>query len=193
MRQLLSGQVFLPDDGQGFCNPVYVDDVVDAMILASEEDAAVAETFMISGPTPVQWKDFYSAFEQALGVRGQVHVPVDEIENLNQSIIQKVRLTIRDPLRLMSWAPLKWKPFLRTLMFLRSRVGDDLIRKLQNRRLYIPEGELLALYRSRCHVRIEKARRVLGYEPKFDFDQGMEETAKFIRWAYLGQSNTTTA
>ena len=32
---------------------------------------------------------------------------------------------------------------------------------------------------------IEKARRVLGYNPKFDFEAGMERMAAWIKWARL--------
>jgi nucleoside-diphosphate-sugar epimerase len=34
-------------------------------------------------------------------------------------------------------------------------------------------------------VRIEKARRELGYAPRFDFERGMEATLRFLEWANL--------
>jgi hypothetical protein len=33
--------------------------------------------------------------------------------------------------------------------------------------------------------RIEKARRILGYEPGINFDEGMRRTAAWIQWARL--------
>jgi nucleoside-diphosphate-sugar epimerase len=187
-KELLSGEVYLPDGGQGLCNPVYVDDLADAIILAGESKAEAAEKFLISGPEPVPWADFYGAFEQVLGVQSQVHRPSEEIETLNRGMLQKIRLVIKDPLSVLSYAPFKWKPALNTIKFMRSKVSNKLVRKLQTSRLHIPDGELLALYKSRCHVRIYKAQRVLGYDPKFDFSKGMEETGRFLRWAYLGES-----
>lgn len=187
-KELLSGEVYLPDDGQGLCNPVYVDDLADAIILAGESKAVAAEKFLISGPEPVPWADFYGAFERALGVQSQVYRSSEEIETLNRGILQKIRLVFKDPLSILSWAPFKWKPVLNTIKFMRSKVSNNLVRKLQTSRLHIPDGELLALYKSRCHVRIDKAQRALGYEPKFDFNKGMEETERFLRWAYLGES-----
>jgi len=44
---------------------------------------------------------------------------------------------------------------------------------------------LLGLYRTKTRVRIEKARKYLGYVPKFDFERGMDLTAHFIHWANL--------
>ena len=38
---------------------------------------------------------------------------------------------------------------------------------------------------SRVAFSIEKARRVLGYEPAIDFGEGMERTRLWIDWARL--------
>jgi nucleoside-diphosphate-sugar epimerase len=43
----------------------------------------------------------------------------------------------------------------------------------------------LPFYASKTHVRIEKAERLLGYRPEFDFDRGMSLTEKWARWANL--------
>ena len=54
---------------------------------------------------------------------------------------------------------------------------------------FLPVGEELLLYRSRARVRIDKARRLLGYDPAFSFDDGMALTDQYIRWAYPNQPN----
>jgi nucleoside-diphosphate-sugar epimerase len=46
---LINGTVVLPDQREGICNAVYVDDVVDAMILAAKNPAAVGQRFLVSG------------------------------------------------------------------------------------------------------------------------------------------------
>ena len=57
---LISGTVVLPDQGEGICNAVYVDDVVNAMILAAKSPKAVGRRFLVSGE-PVTWAQFYEA------------------------------------------------------------------------------------------------------------------------------------
>ena len=49
LEQVRSMRVALPAGGLGVCNDVYVDDVVSALILAAQCDAAVGEKFLISG------------------------------------------------------------------------------------------------------------------------------------------------
>ena len=51
--------------------------------------------------------------------------------------------------------------------------------------IHVPDETLLALYKPQTHVRIDKARELLGYEPAIDFERGMDLTARFIHWANL--------
>jgi hypothetical protein len=53
------------------------------------------------------------------------------------------------------------------------------------RSIHVPDETLLALYRSRTRVRIDRAQELLGYAPKFDFARGMELTTQYIHWANL--------
>jgi nucleoside-diphosphate-sugar epimerase len=56
---------------------------------------------------------------------------------------------------------------------------------LPARPLCVPTESFLALCQSKINVRIDKARSLLGYEPKFDLPRGMHLTSEFIRWANL--------
>jgi len=53
------------------------------------------------------------------------------------------------------------------------------------KQIHVPNATRLALYQSKTRVRIDKARKRLGYVPQFDFEHGMELTTRFIRWANL--------
>ena len=78
IQRLTTGLVPLLNHGEGYCNPVFIDDAVDAMILAAIRPGIDGETFLISGEKPVTWKDFYGAFENRLGIRGTVEVVEEE-------------------------------------------------------------------------------------------------------------------
>jgi hypothetical protein len=41
------------------------------------------------------------------------------------------------------------------------------------------------LHRGWEKLKIDKAKKLLGYEPKFSFEEGMEITAYYIKWANL--------
>jgi nucleoside-diphosphate-sugar epimerase len=48
-----------------------------------------------------------------------------------------------------------------------------------------PSEDMLAFYAARPVFRIDKAKRLLGFDPAFDFERGMELTAQWARWAGL--------
>lgn len=72
LRRLAENPCLLPsadgEDSGGVCNAVYVDDVVQALLLAAELPAAVGARFIVSGPTPVSWGEFYDHYRRMLGV-----------------------------------------------------------------------------------------------------------------------------
>ena len=88
---LINGTVILPDEGEGICNAVYVDDVVDAMILAAKNPAAVGQRFLISGD-PITWAQFYEALAKAAGARPPKYLPAEAIIRENSRARRFLRL-----------------------------------------------------------------------------------------------------
>ncbi len=181
VRQLRARLVLPHEAGVGLCNPVYVDDVVDALLLAAESNAAVGERFLISGGTTVTWRDFYGAYGRMIGVGLPTYAAADELERQagragTTSALVKLA---RDPRRLGE---------LRLVHRVMALVGTSVVERVTGALpppLYVPAPELVALLRARATVRIDKARRVLGFEPAWDFERGMEMTARFVDWARL--------
>ncbi|MCS6804720.1 MAG: NAD-dependent epimerase/dehydratase family protein [Acidobacteriota bacterium] len=67
IAMIKSGQLSLIDDGQGMANPVYIDNLVDAMQLAARHTAAVGEVFVVSDGTKVTWKEFLGYYARMVG------------------------------------------------------------------------------------------------------------------------------
>jgi nucleoside-diphosphate-sugar epimerase len=44
---------------------------------------------------------------------------------------------------------------------------------------------MIDFFRAKTRVRIDKARRLLGYEPAWGFAEGMDLTEQWARWANL--------
>jgi len=66
-QQLRSGKLVLPASRIGRLRPVYVDDVVDAMLLAAKRDEAVGQRLLLGGPDVLTWHEYYRAYDEALG------------------------------------------------------------------------------------------------------------------------------
>jgi nucleoside-diphosphate-sugar epimerase len=211
VEELRSGLVPLIDGGRGRCNVVYVDDVVEAMLLAATRPDVTGQSFLISANEPITWARFYGAFEELLDANATISVSRQSLgaltreerrrarRRVRQHAVSTLRGWARDPRTIAAlrnvgavertietagrrlpegtWATIKSRVF-----------GDDVVppvRREAEPRVHVPGDVMTALYTSQTTVRIDKARRQLGYEPQFDFSRGMELTAAYLRWAAL--------
>ncbi|MBA7626834.1 GDP-L-fucose synthase [subsurface metagenome] len=208
INQLKSGRVILAEGGNGLCNAVYVDDVIQAMILAATRDEAVGEAFLISAEEPVTWREFYGAYERMLGFESTISMSLREVEELNkrykkaQSTIGQVMTALREHPYILSRI-LQLPAVSRAYRVASVLTPDSLQNRLKNflmapsvstrhHPLSSPEKPILPLTKARVDffrvhtcVRIDKAKRLLGYEPSFDFEQGMRLTEMWVRYSNL--------
>ena len=203
IQQVTAGRVALPAGRSGLCNAVYVDDVVGAALLASQSDAAVGETFLVSAERPVTWRDFYGAYERMAGRDSVVFMDEADLatahrrERAQRGFGRRVhnalarRPHVRE--RLLALPPQGWivRGGRALLPHAAQRQISDWYERFwtatpaQADPVFVPDPDTCALYVSKTHVRIDKARQTLGFVPAFDLENGMAKTARWARWAHL--------
>jgi nucleoside-diphosphate-sugar epimerase len=208
LQALKTGRVILVNGGDGLANAVYVDDLVSAMLLAAVKDEAVGEAFLISGAEPVTWRELYGRFARMLGdgPARTVSMTTDEARafydkhrketsRVHQELLRQFKDDQRFRDRLMAT---------RELLALRELASSVLPEGLQDRIKGRMSGggrpapladrglpihpltpQMIGFFAARTRVRIDKARRRLGWEPAFSFERGMELTEQWARWANL--------
>ena len=212
--ELKSGYVMLIDGGEGLCNAVYVDDIVRGLRLAASEEGALGEVFLLSGPEPVTWREFYGAHEALLGYESHVVRTAQEAEALFRSLYgdkhlwrEMVSLVHEDPdLRTRFKTTREVQALLRVgRFFLPEGARKSIQRKLRgglppdaptvnelvaatrppdpDRTVHPMAPAGINLCKAKTVVSIDKARRLIGYEPMFDFPSGMARVAEWARWA----------
>ena len=202
---LKSSRVVLANGGDGMCNAVYVDDVVAALLLAASRPEAVGQVFLISAESPITWKDFYAAYEDMLGFRSTVGLTAEEFRALRRS---QARVALRQSAsRLLrshefidfrqTFAPLRvaYELLKRSLPSATARRLKSAIypesryhpaqAALAERPIAFPDPDRFRWLASKTRVRIDKAKRVLGYEPRYDLAGGMHRTRLWAEWANL--------
>jgi nucleoside-diphosphate-sugar epimerase len=78
LRRLRRGRVILVDGGRGLANTVYVDDLVEAMLLAGLVPGVEGQAFLISGDEVVTWRELHACFERMVGAERTVSMSADE-------------------------------------------------------------------------------------------------------------------
>ncbi len=183
------GTVVLPDKGEGLCPAVHVDDVVDAMLVAATNPRAIGERFLVSGPEPVTWSDFYERLADAAGVPGPTYVPLQQLE-MENSKLGKLRRLVSTPERLVRRVgqvrPVRKvvRTAIRVLPSgLRNRLDDSLYGRDSRRRGYvhIPDLGHLHWISGRSTIMSGKARQRLGYRPRVGLTEGMDSLKPYLR------------
>lgn len=204
-------RMFLVNGGEGLCNAVYVDDVVEGMMLAAQCPDAAGEAFLLSGPDIHSWRSFFGAYEAMLGVQATVAASAQEVEAhwrawsraqrapsvfvepwrmlKGENVVRKrirntreVQLMLGPARRLRAWARAAAAPVRRGRT---SAVATARGSALQAPPIQALSPEMLRFYRAKPRFDIAKARRVLGYAPRYDLDSGMDITRRWAQWANL--------
>jgi nucleoside-diphosphate-sugar epimerase len=108
IKTLQTTRQILIDGGAGYCSPVYIDDLISAMLLAAVRPEAVGEIFLIAAERPVTWKEFYGRFEQMLGITATVSMTAADAEDYYYRSIagSRPRSILREGLSLARNEPL---------------------------------------------------------------------------------------
>lgn len=77
IERLRAGIVPLIDGGTGICNVVFIDDLAEAVLLASEREEAIGEEFLVSGQA-VSYRALFGRYSEMLGGGRTTSISADE-------------------------------------------------------------------------------------------------------------------
>lgn len=147
----------------------------------------------------------YGAYEKMLGIKSTTSMSLSEIRNFNQhykrkqGTLNQVVTALREHpyiLRRIIQLPTINKFY----RIAKATVPDSLWNRLENvfranngnKQHRLHEKPILRLTRkevdfflTRARVRIDKAKRLLGYQPDFNLEKGMKLTEEWLRFANL--------
>jgi len=157
----------------GWCSPIYIDDLVDGLLLCAEVEDAKGHVFILSGNEIITWNEYFQAYN-ILGGLPEIKV------STKSSIYLKAFLS----------RPLKWslklgrKYFEKTLFDIyqeMQRKYPGLTRKMDSLFRGSIQPEEFKFFAQKSKFDIKKAQSVLGYNPEYSFEKGMEITERWLR------------
>ena len=145
LEALESGKGGFVDGGRHVTCPAYVENLADAVVLASFNTKAIGEAFNITDGIDINWRDFTNMFADELGVKRP-----------KMSIPFPIGYTVA---------------FLMEMFYILFRIKN---------------APLLTRYRisnggSDYHFSIEKARKLLGYEPKIKLEEAVRRSVEWYK------------
>lgn len=98
LRMAKKGKLLLPNGGEGIFTPVYVDDLLDGVMLAAGLESGRGQIFILAGESGVQCKTFFGYHWRWAGRKGKPHTaPLSLTTRLTSLVWQVNRLLgIRD-------------------------------------------------------------------------------------------------
>lgn len=167
-----AGQRILVDGGRGTCDVVYIDNLVDALLLSGLKTKIEGEAFLITDGHPCTWAEFFGHYARMLGVARLPSIRSDAARIMLPAAAYIDRVLCR-----LGYTP-TWEPA-RTLIRA-GRLGLRLIRGLVAP-CAITDPSDVARYAHRGKLDISKACTLLGYTPHFSLEEGMRETETWLR------------
>jgi nucleoside-diphosphate-sugar epimerase len=205
VRELREGKVTLIDNGNGACNTGYVDNLVDAVFLAIEKDDAVGETFYITDGERITWGDFIRAHIPMLENAPPLHeISKAEVTDYYRrqpgliwgSIQQSGQLLRSRELRLLLrripamervqtslWGWMQSQPEEKRERIRARFSSPESPSPESNGNFSIPEEVTVATQTGTVFFSIDKAKKVLGYQPRIPFIRGIELVEQWLRFA----------
>ena len=198
LKTLAASRLALVGDGSGLSGAVYVDDVVKAMLRAARSTQSGFDTYFITGPDDVTWRQFYSAYCEMLGVDRLIELTPDEHRRSNQrnplsQIVKAVpaalRALERDPEVRQAVSQLPLSRSLYRLMQSRRPVATARPAAIADNAgilaLTTVPAMMLDYFACRSKFSHRKATERLGYQPQFDLSKGMSLVQEWAKWARL--------
>lgn len=190
-RALRSGQAFLVEGGQGFCNHIYVDNLIHAVELGLTHARATEGPFYVADDTCLNWREFYRPVAKALGF------DVSDFRSVPVAASRPRTLSDR-----VTWV--KQGPASKLILPMFSRRLKDAVKAGLDRYSAPPQGngfvlpqppvpaadwEISQLHTCATRLPMERAVEVLGYAPPVSAQEGLDRSARWL----AGMWGTTPA
>jgi nucleoside-diphosphate-sugar epimerase len=140
-QMIRSRRFSLPGGGRGIHSPVYIDNLVEGVVLAASSPAALGQIFTLSDGIGVPYREFFAPYADLVG-RRLIITPTPVALAFAAGARQVLRLAPGD-----------------------NEINPASVRYLLRRGTYS----------------IEKAREVLGWEPRVGLQEGLARTIDWLR------------
>jgi predicted dehydrogenase/nucleoside-diphosphate-sugar epimerase len=158
--------------GEGKCNLIYIDDLVNAILLSLNNEKVIGNAFNICGPEVVSWNEYFKRFNEMMGL---AELPV--ISHTSASIktftLQPVRI-FGNIVRNYFMGPVK-------KVAETFEIAKNMMKQTESTLKMTPSTEELKLINRDVIFSCEKAKNLLGFTPSVSLSEGLESTVEWLK------------
>ena len=181
IESILTGTMFLLDEGKGACNTIYIDDLVEAMLLCMSNNNADNKSFNISDGNKTTWRDFiYTYCELIEYPKENVHkIYSHDVQQVFKEVPKsKIITAVKNNKGAISDI-IKTLPFGNRLI----KIGKTFIKREENTSIKSDENELnkelLFLQSNSIFLPSEGIIKELKWQPPTDLKTGIERSVSW--------------
>jgi nucleoside-diphosphate-sugar epimerase len=142
LEAIRAGRAILPAGGRGVFSPIFLEDLIDGLLLAATRPEGIGQVFTLTGGVPVSTAVYFGHLARLAGEPAPRRLPTAPLVAISSVVALLARLR-REP----------------------GEINPETIRYLAREGSYS----------------IEKAREVLGFQPRVTLEEGMARTERWLR------------
>lgn len=190
----------LTSEGKGVCNAVYIDDLIQAMLLSANSEVAIGKTYLVNGDDYITWEKYYTYFSQILKRPVYKIISSQELKTLlnpKSPFLFATLLKSMKPNITFLKSELKTHPF---VSFIYSKVSlkqkirfaeyfknrTSLNKGINNKNMPLMpiDKEYVRFHKQYFKANNHKIKAELNFKPNYNFEKGFEEINKWYCWFY---------
>jgi nucleoside-diphosphate-sugar epimerase len=161
--------------GEGYCNLLYVDDLVQSIWLAANRKEAIGEAFNINGPEVITWNEYFRRFNSLLNLPD-----LKEISSFRARFKAISRNVFRATMKLIQNSMTQQMVRRMIGSTRRTAVGRMADSARSSVGLAVELHELNQLYPRKAIYVTNKAQNMLGYHPKYDVNTSLKLSIEWM-------------
>ena len=199
VASMKQGCLVMPDQLDGECSPIHVDDVCEATWAAINKDTPTGERILLPSNNPISWVKYYQSYHALsddLQLKLLAKTEVASVNNLkkkNQKPFVKLKNSFKHDSKFRQLV-LAQIGFRNIYSMIRKHKGPQGINKLKSI-MITPENEQLSenylnsqmieTMDTMPKIKSTKANDLLGFTPAISFEDGLKTTKPWLQWYRL--------
>jgi len=188
LEQMRKGQFAWVEKGSGICNAVYVGNVVDLCLSCCTHPAADHQAFIATDGESITWREFYSHYLDILGLKADDFPSIPLKDGLDRKWRKAAKsFLIRHMKSLMDKYEALAPTAPRRALWQYKAPRKVLRLTLKQIMKKLPEmnASSMAIYSQFSPIDISKNKDLLGFEPRYSVEKGMQITCEWLKWSDL--------